>query len=425
MRIWIANHYAVPPRLGGITRHYELGEEWAKEEGAEVTLWLSSFNHSRRQFVDQASKGEKEPVKGFRLRWLWSFPHRRNDIRRMLNMISFAFLFFIAGLFRTRPNVIIASSPHLLTPFSGWLLSRIKGCPFVLEVRDLWPDTLINMGGLKRSWMIKALTWLESFLYRQADKIVVLTGYQRRFIVDKKIDPSKVTLIPNGILRDSWKSCEEKRSAARRRMGVASNQFVALYAGAHGPANALEYVVRAGKELPQDCVIVLIGDGPEKKKLQRICEQENIEQVFFLDPVTKEEIYDFIDAADCGIISLANNEIFRGARPNKLFDYLFVGKPILTTVDGEVRQILEESRTGIFCGAEDPRGIAEGILLLRDLPAVERKAIQERGLQYVDQFGDRQKLAHQFYEDLCFSPVSMNMRRRWRKHRRIMDRGGS
>ncbi|SFS33805.1 glycosyltransferase family 4 protein [Marininema halotolerans] len=402
MRIWIANHYAVPPRLGGITRHYELAKEWVEEEGAEVTLWLSSFNHSRRQFVDEAFRKEKEPIKGLRMKWLWSFPHRQNDLRRMVNMVSFAGLFFIAGLFRTGPDVMVASSPHLLTPFAGWWLSRIKGCPFVLEVRDLWPDTLIKMGGLKKPWMVKALTWMEGFLYRKADKIVVLTEHQRRFIIDKGIPEDKVTLIPNGILRSAWKPSEERRLHARQQMGVKPHQFVALYAGAHGPANALEFVLRAGKELPPDCAIVLIGDGPEKKKLLHIREQEQISNVFFLDPVTKDEIYDYMDAADCGIISLANNEIFRGARPNKLFDYLYTGKPILTTVDGEVREILEESGTGIFSGAEDSQGIAKGISRLRELSSTERKEIEERGLQYIDQYGDREKLAQQFYENLRF-----------------------
>ncbi|PTX62552.1 glycosyltransferase involved in cell wall biosynthesis [Melghirimyces profundicolus] len=400
MRIWLANHYAVPPNLGGITRHYELAREWVDEEGAEVTLWLSSFNHSRRRFIDQETKRELDRVPGLHLRWLWSFPHTRNDFRRVLNMLSFAFLFFLSGLFRSRPDVLFASSPHLLTPFAGWLLSRIKRCPFVLEVRDLWPDTLVKMDGLKNPRVIKALTWLESFLYRKADKIVVLTEYQRKFIVAKGIEPEKVSLIPNGIVVGSWKPDPRKKSEYRRRMGVAPYQFVALYAGAHGPANALEYVVRAGEHLPDGYAIVLIGDGPEKERLREIKARRSLHNVHLLDPVPKGEVYHFIHAADCGVISLADNEIFRGARPNKLFDYMFVGKPIITTVDGEVRDIVEENGVGLFSGAEDPRGLAEAMKKLRHMTEEERRRVTERGRDYIERFGDRRKLAHLLYGEL-------------------------
>ncbi|WP_188646110.1 glycosyltransferase family 4 protein [Marinithermofilum abyssi] len=402
LRIWIANHYAVPPNLGGITRHYELAREWVEEEGAEVTLWLSSFNHSRRTFVTDKDKQEIEKVPGLRLRWLWSFPHARNDARRVINMVSFAALFFLKGLFQGRPDVLIASSPHLLTGFSGWLLSKLKRCPFVFEVRDLWPDTLIKMDGLKNPWVIKALTWMESFLYRKADKIVVLTEYQRKFVQQKGIDPEKISLIPNGIVVGSWEPDPSLKSEYRRLMGVPEDHYVALYAGAHGPANALEYVVKAGEHLPDDMSIVLIGDGPEKAKLRRIVEEKGLTNVRLLDPVPKGEVYNYIQAADAGIISLADNEIFRGARPNKLFDYMFVGKPIITTVDGEVREIVEENQVGIFSGAENPEGFARAMIQLRDTSREELDAIAQRGRNYIDRAGDRKKLAHQLYDELTW-----------------------
>ncbi|OYD08043.1 glycosyltransferase family 4 protein [Paludifilum halophilum] len=402
MRIWMANHYAVPPNLGGITRHYEMAREWTGKEGAEVTLWLSSFNHSRRRFIDKESKRELEevPVPGFHLRWLWSFPHIRNDFRRVLNMVSFAVLFFCTGLFQARPDLIFASSPHLLTPFSGWLLSRFKRCSFVLEVRDLWPDTLIKMNGLQNPIVIKLLNWMESFLYRRADKIVVLTEYQRKFITAKGIDPRKISLIPNGIAVDSWKEEAPRVQEYRRRMGIAPDQFTALYAGAHGPANALEHVVRAGAYLPDGYALVLIGDGPEKERLKRIQEENGLDRVHLLDPVPKREIYHYIRAADCGIISLADNEIFRGARPNKLFDYMFMGRPIITTVDGEVREIVEENGVGVFSGAENPSGLAEAMMRLRHAPRDEKEAIAKNGLRYIERFGDRSKLAHHLYTEL-------------------------
>jgi glycosyltransferase involved in cell wall biosynthesis len=398
MRIWMVNHYAVPPNIAGITRHYELAREWAVEEGSEVTLFLSSFVHPRRTFVTQQEKNELEKVPGLKLEWLWSFPHKVNDFRRIINMGSFAAVFFLAGLLKRKPDVLIASSPHLFTAFAGWMLAKLKGCPFVFEVRDLWPDSLIKMGGLNNKWVIRLLTWMEQHLYEKADRIVVLTEHQRKFIADRGIDPSKIELIPNGIVVSSWTPDPSKRAEYRRKMGLTENEFVAIYTGAHGPANALEYVVKAGRHLKPGISIVLIGDGPEKEKLIRIKREEGLDNVHLLDPVPKAEIFDYTQAADVGIISLADNEIFRGARPNKLFDYAFVGLPIVTTVDGEVREIVESNGLGIFAGAENPEGLADAIDRVRAYTEEERAAIKARGRDYIDREGDRKKLARRFHE---------------------------
>ncbi|SEM78311.1 Glycosyltransferase involved in cell wall bisynthesis [Lihuaxuella thermophila] len=400
LRIWLANHYAVPPNIAGITRHYELAREWAVEEKAEVTLFLSKFVHPRRTFITEEEKNSLDKIKGLKLEWLWSFPHKTNDVRRIINMGSFAAVFFLAGLFKRRPDVLIASSPHLFTAFAGWMLAKIKGCPFVFEVRDLWPDSLIKMGGLSNRHIVRLLTWMESFLYRNADKIIVLTEHQRKFIADKGIDESKIALIPNGIVVGSWKPDPSKRAEFRRKMGVPEDEFVAIYTGAHGPANALEYVVKAGRHLKPGISIVLIGDGPEKEKLLRIKQEEGLDNVLLLDPVPKSEIFDYTQAADCGIISLADNEVFRGARPNKLFDYTFVGLPIVTTVDGEVREIVENNRVGVFAGAEDPEGLARAIDQVRSYTSEQLEEIKRNGREYIDREGDRKKLARRFYQIL-------------------------
>ncbi|SHE61377.1 Glycosyltransferase involved in cell wall bisynthesis [Seinonella peptonophila] len=400
MRVWLANHYAVPPNIAGITRHFELGAEWAKEEETEVTLFTSSFLHPRRTSVTEEEKNGYDKPDRLKVKWLWSFPHKKNDFKRIINMGSFALSFLFSGLFQTRPDVLVASSPHLFTAFSGWMLAKIKRCPFVMEVRDLWPDSLIKMGGLNNGAIISLLNWMESFLYRKADQIIVLTAHQRKFIRDKGIDESKIDLIPNGIVLGSWQHDPERRTSYKRKMGVAESEFVAVYTGAHGPANALEYVVEAGEYLEPGSSIVLIGDGPEKEKLVQLKQSKGLENIHFLDPVPKSEIFNYTEAADCGIISLADNEVFRGARPNKLFDYTFIGQPIITTVDGEVREIVEENQVGFFAGAEDPKGLAQAIKRAKELSVEEREAIKQRGLHYIDREGDRVKLAAKFYRIL-------------------------
>lgn len=398
LRIWVVNQYAVPTNIAGITRHFELSREWAEKEEAEVTLFCSRFLHPRRTFLTEEEKKEIPSVPGLRLEWLWSFPHQVNDFRRIINMLSFTLNFFWQGLWKRKPDVMVASSPHIFAAFAGLILAKIKRVPFVFEVRDLWPDSLIKMGGLNNKLLVRILTWMESFLYRHSDQIVVLTEHQRKYIAARGIPEEKIELIPNGVVLGSWKHSPEKDKQIREKMGVSENEFVAIYTGAHGPANALEHVVRAGKYLPEGVTIVLIGDGPEKERLLAIQKEEGIDRVRLLDPVPKSEIFDYTAAANCGIISLADNEVFRGARPNKLFDYLFVGQPIVTNVDGEVREIVEKNKVGLFAGAENPEGLAQAILQVRNYSQQELKEIKERGLRYIDEEGNRVKLAHKFYQ---------------------------
>jgi glycosyltransferase involved in cell wall biosynthesis len=397
-KIWLANHYAVPPNIAGITRHFELAREWAKEEDAEVTLFLSKFVHPRRTFITAEEKAQIEQVDGLKLAWLWSFPHKVNDFRRIINMISFAFVFFFATLFRRKPDVFIASSPHLFLAYAGLLVARIKRIPFVFEVRDLWPDSLVKMGGVKKGAVLNALTWMESQLYKKSDQIIVLTEHQRQYISEKGIPLEKIDLIPNGVVVGSWQPDEQKRAEYREKLGVPQDDFVAIYTGAHGPANALEYVVQAGQYLPEKGYsIVLIGDGPDKERLQKRVAELDLKNVHLLDPVPKAEIFDYTNAADFGIISLADNEVFRGARPNKLFDYTFLGKPIITTVDGEVRQIVEQNRVGVFSGAENPKGLAEAIMQMSQYTPDRLTEIKANGREFIDREGDRQKLAKKFF----------------------------
>jgi glycosyltransferase involved in cell wall biosynthesis len=399
-KIWLTNHYAVPPNIAGITRHFELAREWAKEESAEVTLFLSKFVHPRRTFISPEEKVEIEQIEGLNLAWLWSFPHKQNDFRRILNMVSFAIVFFFSGFFRRKPDVFIASSPHLFLAYAGLILAQLRRIPFVFEVRDLWPDSLVKMGGVKDGKVLRALIWMEQQLYQKSDQIIVLTEHQRQYITERGIPLEKIDLIPNGVVVDSWQSTPGRRAEYRKKMGLSETDYVAIYTGAHGPANALEYVVRAGEHLPDGISIVLIGDGPEKERLKKLKTDLGLSNVHLLDPVPKAEIFDYTDAADCGIISLADNEVFRGARPNKLFDYAFLGKPIITTVDGEVKQIVTENNIGHFSGAEEPLGLAQAIAQYRSYTPEQLVEIKANGRAFIDREGDRQKLAKKFYEIL-------------------------
>lgn len=400
MRIWLINQHAVPTNIPGITRHYELAQEWGKVQDVEVILWLTTFLHSLHRFIKKEEKESIPNTPTLKFKWLWSFPYVGNDVRRIINMISFAANLLIQGIFAPRPDVIVASTPPLFVPWVGWFLSRIKGCPFVLEVRDLWPDSLVKVGGMNNRFILTLLTRLESFLYRKADRIIVLTEHQSKFIQNKGIKSTKIDLIPNGVVTGSWQPKPEKRQEFRRRLGIPANKYLAIYTGAHGPSNGLQYVVLSGKYLTPDISIILIGDGPEKKNLIKLRDDNNITNVYFKDPVPKDKILDYTFAADCGIISLLNNDVFRGARPNKLFDYTFVGIPIITTVDGEVRFIVEDHDLGIFAGVENPKSLALALKEAKEFSLAKLSKIRENGRDYINLYGNRGKLAKKYLKIL-------------------------
>lgn len=409
IKVWLINQYAVPTSMPGITRHFELIKEWEKYSELEVTLWLSSFNYSLRRFLskDEIKNIETENT-NLELKWIWGFPHKLNNWKRMLNMLSFSFLFFLKALVKKKPDIFIASSPQMFVTYGALIISRIFKKQFVLEIRDLWPSSLIAMDGIKPGAVLNVLYMIEKQLYRYSDHIVVLTEHQREYLLKKGVLENKITLIPNGILIDGWeKPKPEILKRFRDEIGLYENDFVAIYTGAHGAANSLDQLVHASKLLAKDEFIILIGDGPEKGKLIKLKERIDANQIYFLDPIPKSEILNFTSIANCGIISLEDNEVFRGARPNKLFDYMFLGIPILSTIGGEVEFILNENGVGFCAKSNDSEDIVEKIRIIRALSAGKLKSISDNGSNYILNSGNR-KVSAKIFANIIFELSNKN-----------------
>ncbi|MFC3197092.1 glycosyltransferase family 4 protein [Parapedobacter deserti] len=400
MKIWVINQYAVPTSLPGITRHFELIDEWVNSQSLDVIIWLSSFNYSLRRYL---SKDERTQIDRnhpeITIKWCWAFPHKKNNWKRVVNMLSFSIIFSLKALFKKKPDVIIASSPQIFVTYVALLIAKLFKVPFVLEVRDLWPESLIAMNKRKQGSMAKFLFNIEASLYNNAEHIIVLTQYQKDYISKKGISSNKIDLIPNGVVVEKQiEITKETIDEVRRKIGVSKEAYVAIYTGAHGNANALESVVRAAKFLGKDEYIVLIGDGPDKPNLLKIKEKDDLQQVIFLEPVPKTEIIKYTAAADCGIISLENNDVFKGARPNKLFDYMSLGKPVLSTIGGEIGFILSTNKVGwvVPDNVAPDVGLARLIQSTRRMPALEKEKIRENGEVYIKNEGNRRKSASKF-----------------------------
>ena len=283
-------------------------------------------------------------------------------------MLSFAFNIMIVGFFRRRPDVIIGSSPHLFAALSAYLLAKLKGSRFFLEIRDLWPQVLVDMGAAtENSFLVMLLRRIETLLYRSAEKIIVLSEGAGRYIARRGVEPERISLLPNGVYLEGFE-VTENRESIRSRMGV-SDKFVVMYAGAHGPANALEIIIQAAAIVKNEAevVFVLVGDGPCKDELRRMVAEENLDNVKMLPAVPKSSLPNLLNAADALAITLRSVELFSyGVSPNKLFEYMAIGKPILCAVGGEVANLVTEANAGVIVEPEDPDALAQAVIYLAE-----------------------------------------------------------
>lgn len=334
MNIVLVNHYAISPNMAGGTRHFSFAKELV-HRGHKVTIVASSFNHKKRQETRkwQGDWYQTEIVEGVRFVWIRTPPYRGNTPARIRNMVSFAFAVWRlpSEVFGARPDVIWGSSPHLFAALAAQRIARRFHIPFVLEVRDLWPESLVALGGISRAHpFIVLLGLIERYLYRRADHIVTLLPRAAEPIAAKGADASKITWVPNGIDLNALPHITESRSREK---------FVVMYAGTHGLANNLDILLETAARFAKDksapnVVFRLVGDGPDKPRLVKRAEGMNLKNVIFEDPVPKDKVWDVLAEADCFVLTLKNSPLFQwGISPNKLFDYLATARPVILALD--------------------------------------------------------------------------------------------
>jgi glycosyltransferase involved in cell wall biosynthesis len=416
---WIVNQYAVTPEMPGGTRHIELAE-LLRLHGWQGVVFATPFNHSLGASLRDISPRRPvltEDVDGVVFRWLYSTPYRGNSSRRYLNMVSFMVAVVLAGVRQPRPDIVIGSSPHLLAACGAWILARWHRRPFVLEVRDIWPDALVELG-LRSPLVISPLRLIERFLYARARRIVALTEGIERQIVAKGVPSNKLVLIPNAALKP--RPIDGARRRARRAALGWDGKVVAVWVGAHGVANGLDLVVEAGRRLADDrrVMLVLVGDGPEKPRLRELA--ADLPNVVFCDPLPKREVGELLGAADIGIMVNRPTEQSTGQRPNKLFDYMAAALPIVSNLPGECRRLVDEAGVGVSVPPEDAASLAEAIRRLADDPA-GRAEMGRRGFQHVAQAHSREDTAVVLAATLD-AAVAAGSGRRWSGFGRLFRR---
>jgi glycosyltransferase involved in cell wall biosynthesis len=317
----------------------------------------------------------------------------RSFFWRVISFLSFMISSFINGLFIRKVDLVWGTTPPIFQGPTALLLARLKGVPFLLEVRDLWPAFAVAVGVLKNKTLIKLSEWLERFLYRHADKVMVNSpGYVEHV---KARGAEKVSLIPNGADPDMFNP-DEDGSVFRDRHGFGT-RFIVLYAGAHGMSNDLDVVLDAAERLKNEdkIRIVLLGSGKEKSRLQAAAEKRHLDNVVFLAPVPKLEMHHSLAAANACLAILKPIELYKTTYPNKVFDYMAAGRPVILAIDGVVRQVVEQAQAGLAVPPGDPEALASAIRELAADPQICR-TMGINGRKLIESRFSRVELADKF-----------------------------
>lgn len=292
----------------------------------------------------------------------------RNVVFRILAFFCFMATSFWKAWRTPDVDVVWGTVPSTFQGFTAMFVAKLKRKPFVLEVRDLWPDFAIAAGVLTNRFVYRIGRWLEGVLYRSADRIVVNSPAFIEHVAERRVRRDRIELIVNGVATEELENGDPQRY--RDRWGL-QDRFVALYAGSHGPAMDLDVLLDAAEQLRgHDRIrIVLVGDGREKPRLVAAARDRGLANVVFCDPVPKNEMRHVLAAADVAIAILRDRPEFRTTYPNKVFDYMAAAKPTVLAIDGPIRAVVEEAEAGVFVGMGDPTAIAKTILDYAQDPA--------------------------------------------------------
>lgn len=379
--IYLCQHF--PPETGAPQiRVYEVSKELISR-GHQVEV-LTAFPHHPHGIIPEEYKGKfymYEDWDGIPVHRSWIYPSPKGSFwKRLASYFSFTFSAFYS-LMKAKPtDVIICNSPPLFLGITGYLGAKMKRAKFVFNVADIWPESAVELGILKNKSFIRLAEWLERFLYKKSWKIATATEGIKDYMIRKGKDASDVFLLPNGVNTETFKPIAKDENLLRE-IGIQGKK-VFMYAGALGYAQGLDSVLEAAlllKDKQPDAHFLFVGDGQEREKLVKMKEDLGLENVTFYGSVPVSEMPRMFSIADFSVVSLRNIELFKGARPSKIFPAISSGVPVLYCGDGESAAILEEYNCGKIAPPENPEGIAHAISELMTISSDEYQAMSEYG----------------------------------------------
>ena len=397
---WMLNHYAQEPGGAGGTRHFSLGK-YLLSHGWQTTILASSVElNTGKQRLKSNQNIRMDNIEGVNFLWIKTPSYIGNGLGRILNILTYTLsvLFPNTTSNLPKPNIILGSSVHPLAALSAAWLAKRHDVPFIFEVRDLWPQTLIDFGQIKKSSMTAhILHYIELWLYRRADKIVVLLPNAIKYITQLGIPESKVVWIPNGV--DLMDYPKPSKSVSRK-------EFTLMYFGSHGQANGLECLIQAMYELNKipsmkNVRLRLIGDGPLKPALKEQAKKMKLKNIHFENSVPKSKIPKLASEADAFVICVKDFPgLYKyGISMNKLFDYLAASKPIIIGSSAFNNPVVD-AQAGFAVPPDNPKELAKAINRLVNLSKEDRITMGVAGRLFVEKYHGFNILASRFADML-------------------------
>ena len=361
-----------PPEVNApASRTYEHAKEWVGL-GHSVTIVTCVPNFPKGRVFDGYKNRlwQTADAEGIRVIRVWSYITANEGIfKRIADHISFMVTSFIASFFIRRVDLVIGTSPQFFAAISAFLISALRGLPFVFEVRDLWPESIRAVGAIRRSLFLDFAEKVELFLYKRADLIIPVTKAMRQNLIKRGVDGKKIKVVTNGVNLDRFNPTP-KDDQLIAKLGL-ENKFIAGYIGTHGMAHALEAVIEAASltqvsEGGAQIHYLFVGEGAEKVKLQRLVESLGLHNVTFIGSVSKSEVTKYWSILDVAIIHLKKTALFKTVIPSKLFECMGMGVPVLHAVEGESAEIVADTGVGILVVPEDSGAIAVNLVNLKN-----------------------------------------------------------
>ena len=369
MKILLINQAFVSPDEPGHTRHFEMAK-FLQARGHELIIVASDINYQTGQrIVETRGLFVEQSIDGVHVLRAYSYPSlHRSFFWRVVSFISFMFSSVLTAMCVKDVDLVMGTTPPIFQAVSAWFVALLRRKPFLLEVRDLWPEFGVSMGVLKNPILIALGRWLEKFLYARGTHILVNSPAYREYIIGKGMAGEKVTYIPYGTDVDMFNPLVDG-SSIRVELGLREKFFV-LYAGALGQANDIYTILRAAQRLQEQDKIrfVLFGDGKERPRLQAEAERMKLPNVIFAGVRAKKEMPRIVASADVCVAILQDIPMFRTTYPNKVFDYMAAGRATVLVIDGVARRVIEASNGGVFVQPGDDDLLARTILDLSKDP---------------------------------------------------------
>ena len=382
----------------GGTRHYEFAR-WLAARGHKVSIIASPVSYITGERYSAPAEVAAAPENHAAVRILRATvysAHHKSFVHRVVAFVTFMWSSFWMGMGIKDVDLVWGTSPPIFQGVTAWLLARLKGAKFLFEIRDLWPQFAIAAGVLTNRWLILASEWLERFLLRHSDCVVVNSpGFVQHA---RSRGAPRIEVVANGADPTMFEPSADGMDF-RRAHGLIG-KFVVLYAGAHGWSNDLRVVLEAARVLQESSVqMVLVGDGKDKPALQSAAATLDLRNVSFVASVPKREMPGVLAAADACLAILRPLEEYKTTYPNKVFDYMAAGRPVLLAMDGVFREVVESARCGIFVSPGDSAALADAVrTLAADRPLA--RTMGANGRTYLEQLFSRDAIASRLLEVL-------------------------